>query len=85
MAHRAFDLRIPQSAKALCVQNHRGRLVLWAMVSGGDEVARRGRIELTGAHFEPPDMADLTLDYFGSVQFNAGDCVAHVFLEAGLL
>lgn len=68
---------MPQKARILSVQNQRGALCVWAAVNPTGLNIKRGFTVLpTGLLI--PDDATLG-DFLGTVQFNGGELVFHVF------
>lgn len=73
--HGAKRVSMPKGARVLSVQNQGGAMVLWALVNpSAPEAERTFYSAMTGEPFDAEK-----LEFIGTVQFNNGEFVAHVF------
>lgn len=69
------ELLLPEGAQILSVQNQRGHLVLWADVNRqASDITRKFMAVVTGSN--PPERKN---QFIGTVQFDNGNYVVHVF------
>lgn len=69
------DIEMPLDSEILSVQNKHGRMVIWALTEPSKPVEVRTFIKvLTGFEMNEP-----TARYIGTVQFDDGNYVNHLF------
>ena len=77
------DLELPKGAQILCVQAQYDSLVLWAIcdVHGEAKETRHFRVSGTGHRLAFGEDAKkyTSRKYIGTVQFDQGDTILHVF------
>jgi hypothetical protein len=82
-SNEPFYMDLPKHARILTVQRQHDGVVIWALVNTKDEITKRTFVALwTGREF-PDDQFHLA--YIGTIQFNDGDTVWHIFELRDLL
>jgi hypothetical protein len=74
-----IKLSMPEGAIIMSAQNQAERLCIWSVVNTEKPLVERTFYVVGTGHAFPEQILDTNVDYVGTIQFQGGSLVLHVF------